>query len=92
LPQAIRRIEALTGDGALSYLLGIKEKIDRAAQLLKLPEDKVVDRVEELLEESKHLKKRTRQITGTIGFDRNRRNVQDQSRRCKGRESLDYDF
>ncbi len=53
----IRRIEALTGAGAFEYLRGVKAKLDTTAQILKQPEDKIVSRVEELLEESKRLKK-----------------------------------
>ncbi len=53
----IRRIEALTGAGAFEYLRGVKEKLDATAHLLKLPEEKLVDRIAELLEESKKLKK-----------------------------------
>ncbi len=53
----IRRIEALTGAGAFEYLRGVKERLDATAQILKQPEDKIVARVEELLEESKRLKK-----------------------------------
>jgi len=53
----IRRIEAFTGDGAFKYLRGVKERLDATAQILKQPEDKIVTRVEELLEESKRLKK-----------------------------------
>jgi len=53
----IRRIEAFTGKGAFDYLRGVKGTIDTAARVLKLPEDKIVARVEELLEESKKLKK-----------------------------------
>ncbi len=53
----IRRIEALTGEGAFSYLRDVKAKLDATAQILKQPEDKIVARVEELLDESKKLKK-----------------------------------
>ncbi len=53
----IRRIEAMTGVGALEYLRGIKSKLDATAALLKLPEDKIVARIEELVEETKKLKK-----------------------------------
>ena len=53
----IRRIEALTGKGALDYLSDLKNKFDYTARLLKQPQEKVVERIEELLEESKRLKK-----------------------------------
>ncbi len=53
----IRRIEALTGKGALDYLNERKNQVDSAARLLKQPQEKVVERIEELLEESKRLKK-----------------------------------
>ncbi len=53
----IRRIEALTGKGALDYLNSLKNQVNDAARLLKQPQEKVVERLEELLEESKRLKK-----------------------------------
>ncbi len=53
----IRRIEALTGAGAFEYLRNVKNTVDSAARALKMPEGKIVERVEELLEESKKLKK-----------------------------------
>ena len=53
----IRRIEALTGKGALDYLSNLKNQFDYTARLLKQPQEKVVERIEELLEESKRLKK-----------------------------------
>jgi alanyl-tRNA synthetase len=53
----IRRIEALTGKGALDYLNNLKDRFDYTARLLKQPQEKVVERIEELLEESRRLKK-----------------------------------
>ena len=53
----IRRIEAFTGKGALDYLSNLKNQFDYTARLLKQPQEKVVERVEELLEESRRLKK-----------------------------------
>jgi alanyl-tRNA synthetase len=53
----IRRIEALTGKGALDYLSNLKNQFDYTARLLKQPQEKVVERIEELLEESRRLKK-----------------------------------
>ena len=53
----IRRIEAFTGAGAFEYLRSVKSQLEATARVLKQPEDKVVSRVEELLEESKKLKK-----------------------------------
>ncbi len=53
----IRRIEALTGKGALDYIGNLKNQFDYTARLLKQPQEKVVERIEELLEESRRLKK-----------------------------------
>jgi alanyl-tRNA synthetase len=53
----IRRIEALTGKGALDYLGDVKNRFDQMARLLKQPQEKVVERIEEMIEESKRLKK-----------------------------------
>jgi len=49
----VRRIEALTGIGALQHLRGQERKLDRIGELLKVPAEEAVRRVEKLLEERK---------------------------------------
>ena len=71
----IRRIEALTGKGALDYLNNLKNQFDYTARLLKQPQEKVVERIEELLEESKRLKKELDKSQATVGRIRHRRSV-----------------
>jgi alanyl-tRNA synthetase len=53
----MRRIEALTGEGALEYLNQKRHQFDQAMQMLKVPAESVIDKLEELLAENKRLKK-----------------------------------
>ncbi|MFH1488880.1 MAG: alanine--tRNA ligase [Pseudomonadota bacterium] len=49
----LRRVEALTGKGALEYLQDQDEGLKNVALLLKTPQDQLVERVERLLKEQK---------------------------------------
>lgn len=67
----IRRIEAVTGLQALSYIDERLQQLDNTAKMLKTTVLSVVPRVESLLDECKNLKKKaaiatTSQITGEI--------------------------
>lgn len=53
----MRRIEALTGEGALEYLNQKRHQFDQAMQMLKVPAESVLDKLEELIAENKRLKK-----------------------------------
>ncbi len=53
----IRRIEAVTGEGALRWIDANQEALERAAALLKSPRDQVVAKVEQLLKRNKALEK-----------------------------------
>lgn len=53
----VRRIEALTGEGALAHYQAQEEEIRTLAQITKTSPDKLVARVEQLLAEQKELAK-----------------------------------
>lgn len=53
----VRRIEALTGEGALQYYQAQEEEVRALAQMVKTSPDKLVARVEQLLAEQKELAK-----------------------------------
>ncbi len=45
----VRRIEALTGEGALAWVAGITAELRQVAELLKIPREHISDRVEQLV-------------------------------------------
>ncbi len=53
----VRRIEALTGQGAMSYLSGQDERVREAAAVLKTRPDDLVDRLKALVEERRALER-----------------------------------
>jgi alanyl-tRNA synthetase len=67
----VRRIEALTGDGARAYLATQDERVREMAALLKAKPDEIVERVKALMEERRTLEKQLsdakRQIALGVG-------------------------
>ncbi len=53
----VRRIEALTGEGALAYLAAQDTRVRDAAAVLRVRQEDVVDRVKALMDERKTLEK-----------------------------------
>ncbi len=53
----IRRIEAVTGEGAMRWIDANQQSLDQAAGLLKSPRDQVAGKVEQLLRRVKSLEK-----------------------------------
>jgi alanyl-tRNA synthetase len=53
----IRRIEAVTGEGAMRWINANQQSLDHAAGLLKTPRDQVAAKVERLLRRNKALEK-----------------------------------
>jgi alanyl-tRNA synthetase len=53
----VRRIEALTGLGALAWLRDQQRRLRRAGEMLRVPADQVPERVEKLLEERRAAEK-----------------------------------
>jgi alanyl-tRNA synthetase len=53
----VRRIEALTGEGARSYLAAQDARVREAAELLKVAPDEMIDRLAAILDERRKLEK-----------------------------------
>jgi alanyl-tRNA synthetase len=62
IASGVRRIEALTGLGALAHLRAQEKKLRRVSELLKVPADQAGDRVEKLLEERKAAEKQVAEL------------------------------
>jgi alanyl-tRNA synthetase len=76
----IRRIEALTGMGALRYLRDEQRKLRQIGDLLRVPTDQAPERIEKLLEDRKTAEKQIADLkrqaaTGGGGNDQDEREV-----------------
>ncbi|TVP89382.1 MAG: alanine--tRNA ligase [Pseudomonadaceae bacterium] len=58
----VRRIEAVTGQGALDYLTQTEEQLRQAAQLVKGSRDTLLDKLSGLVERSRQLEKDVEQL------------------------------
>ncbi len=58
----VRRIEALTGLGALAHLRAQEKKLKRVSDLLKVPADQAGERIEKLLDERKSAEKQIAEL------------------------------
>jgi alanyl-tRNA synthetase len=58
----VRRIEALTGAGAVEYAQGLRSTLGEAVAALSVPQDKAVDAIEKLQAESKRLAREVTQL------------------------------
>ncbi len=62
----VRRIEAVTGQGALNYIEQNEQQMDNTALLLKTNRDSMFDKVSALVERSKKLEKELVQLKGKL--------------------------
>ena len=62
----VRRIEAVTGQGALSYIEQCEQQIDQTASLLKANRDTMYNKVSALMERSRKLEKELQQLKGKL--------------------------
>ena len=62
----VRRIEALTAQGALDYVEQLEEQMDNAAALLKAGRDTFYDKVSALMERSRKLEKELDQLKAKL--------------------------
>jgi alanyl-tRNA synthetase len=62
----VRRIEAVTGAGALDYIARVESTLQRVAGLVKANREDVDDKVRQLLERSRTLEKEIQQLKGKI--------------------------
>ncbi|MBN1897736.1 MAG: alanine--tRNA ligase [Spirochaetes bacterium] len=61
IASGIRRIEAITGQTALQYIMNMRKEMHRIAGLLKVSSDEVYERVEKLFQNHKDLEKKIKQ-------------------------------
>ncbi len=62
----VRRIEAVTGQGALSYIEQIEKQVDQSAVLLKANRETLTDKISALLERSRKLEKELDQMKSQV--------------------------
>jgi alanyl-tRNA synthetase len=62
----VRRIEAVTGENALSYLQGLETTVAQAAQLLKAPADQLQGRIGQVLDQVRGLEKELTALKGKL--------------------------
>ncbi len=62
----VRRIEAVTGQGALAYIEKNERQIDQSAALLKANRDSMFDKVSALIERSKKMEKELEQLKSKL--------------------------
>ena len=66
----VRRIEAVTGAGALAYVRGLEGVLRKTEDLLRAGKDDVVAKTEALLERNKQLEKQLAQMSGKLAANR----------------------
>ncbi|HSC47276.1 MAG TPA: alanine--tRNA ligase [Gammaproteobacteria bacterium] len=66
----VRRIEALTGAGALGYVRRLEDVLRQSEALLRTGRDEVVAKTEALLERNKQLEKQLAQASGKLAANR----------------------
>jgi alanyl-tRNA synthetase len=64
----VRRLEALTGEGARAYLAEQDERVRRLASVLKVQPDDVVERVETLMDERRRLERELAEARKKLAF------------------------
>ncbi len=62
----VRRIEAMTGQGALDWLDVQEEKLDRIGELVKGGREEVTDKVQQLVDRSRKLEKELEQLKAKL--------------------------
>jgi alanyl-tRNA synthetase len=55
--KGVRRVTAITAEGAMNYVRTLEQQMHAAAEMLKVPPDQVAERIGKLLEEIKALRK-----------------------------------
>jgi len=65
----VRRIEAVTGDGALDYVNNLQHQLHEVAQLIKGERDSVTDKVQQLVEKGRRLEKELEQLKAKLASE-----------------------
>ncbi len=66
IASGVRRIEAVTGLGALQWMSEQQAQLEKVASLLKTNPSQVVDKIESLLAQTKQLEKQTSELKGQL--------------------------
>ncbi|MFH1624324.1 MAG: alanine--tRNA ligase [Pseudomonadota bacterium] len=79
----VRRIEALTGDGALRYVHEEEDRLQEIGSALKAKRDEIVGKVEKLLLHSKNLEREVESLRGRL-VSRQSEDLLDQVKQIEG--------
>ena len=63
----VRRVEALTGDGALDLIHRYEQDLNAIAELIRSNADETVDKVKKLLEQQRAMEKEIQRLQGQLG-------------------------
>jgi alanyl-tRNA synthetase len=66
----VRRVEALTGEGALDWIHRREQVLREIGEILKGPEDAAVERLERLLQQQKDLERRLQEMQAKVAGSR----------------------
>ena len=66
IASGVRRIEAVTGQGALAWVRENEARLQSVAQLVKAPREEVASKVEQLAERARRLEKELSQLQGKM--------------------------
>jgi len=66
----VRRVEAVTGEGALAYTHEIESRLNEAADALKSPPGEVGSKIQQMLESSKSLEKELARVKAKLATSR----------------------
>jgi len=80
----IRRVEAITGEGALAYVGETEGKLKAAAGLLRAGRDDLADRIQQLLDRAKQLEKDLAQAKQKLASGAGGQDLSAQAREVKG--------
>jgi alanyl-tRNA synthetase len=80
----IRRVEAITGEGALAYVRGAETRLREAAQLLRASPEELADKVQQLLDRAKQLEKELAQARQKLASGAGGQDLSAQARQVKG--------
>ncbi|MFD2273421.1 alanine--tRNA ligase-related protein [Undibacterium arcticum] len=81
----IRRVEAVTGEGALALIQSLNRRVNEAAAALKAQPDELTQRIVQVQDQIKSLEKGSRRAEIETGFRSGRRTAES-GRRCQGHQ------
>jgi alanyl-tRNA synthetase len=62
----VRRIEALTGEGAYRYIVKREEMVEELSSILKAPKEDIIDRVRSIVSENRNLARRIQALNAKL--------------------------